>query len=299
MAWREAKSLARPLSFAIVILITTVVSNPSASAGTSTAVFQESVLGFDRSTTPSTSQMDDWGTNSPYFSPGDYVGGPNYSGDHSNLTSGWLTHVMFGGGFDWDLIPIWVPKQAPCLSFLGYSVMSTNTGTAFNQGGYAADSASTAAQAVGINPGAILYVDIEGYDIPGCTDEATSQAAVKHFVSGWTKEAHILGYSAGAYGSTCASHVTDWASVDYVINDLWGAYYNGTLSVWGLSCLDDGLWNGASDRRLHQYDGNVSEHWGSTTMTVDEDCENGLVAGPNYGTTDTEPSGGGQTEDNC
>lgn len=249
--------------------------------------------GFDTSDTPSKSAMNTWWTYSPYFDVGVYLGGENYSGDNSNLTSSWVNTVT-SPPEGWNLIPIWVGLQAPCTGFAHR--MSTNTTTARSQGVAGADSAVSAAKAVGINAGTIIYGDMEGYD--SC-DPGTSQPAVDAFVDGFVSELHVKNYSAGMYGSTCGSNVLDWASINNVPNDVYGAYWNGVNTVWGWSCVDDTWWNGLRDRRVHQYQNlpNGQTYNGVTIKPIDQDCENGLVAGPNHSEGSDDESLGGTVED--
>jgi len=227
--------------------------------------------GFDTCSAPSVAAMQAWWTNTPYWDANIYIGGVDRACSQPNLTASWVTQVRAIG---YDLIPTWVGLQAPC-SGIG-QVMSNDPKTALMQGRQDASGAATAARALGFNRG-IVYDDMEAYD----TTNAPCRNTVGHYVKGWVARLHGLGWSAGVYGATCGSAVSDWASLAHVPDDLWAADWDGRASVYGLVCLSDALW--ANNHRLHQFQGNVTQTWNGVTMTVDLDCEDGLVEGVAHG----------------
>jgi hypothetical protein len=247
--------------------------------------------GFDTCSAPSLSNMQAWYRVAPYRDVGIYIGGENRACSQENLTSSWIDAVVATG---YGLIPIWVGLQAPC-STLNVDKMSEDPITAHAQGKTAADDAMAAAQALGLQRGSIVYDDMESYGAtPGpCED------AVDAFVDGWAAQLKTDGYFSGVYGSTCGSGVSDWASSAHVPSDVWGANWNGENTVWNLSCVDNALWNGRRDRRVHQFNGSVTRTFNGVTMNVDEDCENGQVAGARHADDGDEEheSLGGEVED--
>src|SRR3990172_12361828 len=56
------------------------------------------------------------------------------------------------------------------------------------------------------------------------------------------------------------------------------ASYNAAATVWGNKYVSDDLWNGI--RRIYQYTSGHYETYGSTSMNVDSDAINGIVAVP-------------------
>ncbi|MEK8103876.1 glycoside hydrolase domain-containing protein [Micromonospora sp. M12] len=74
--------------------------------------------------------------------------------------------------------------------------MSADPTTARSQGVAAANSAATAAQALGIGSASTIYNDIEQYP-----SNTSCRAAVLSFLSGWIAQLHVRGYLAGMYSS--------------------------------------------------------------------------------------------------
>jgi hypothetical protein len=52
--------------------------------------------------------------------------------------------------------------------------------------------------------------------------------------------------------------------------------YDPSISVFGLSCIDDTLWT--NSQRLRQYTGGHNEQWGGVTLNIDSDVVHGVVA---------------------
>ncbi len=96
----------------IVMVVGFVVPTLSQSASAAVTTLSN-IKGFDTCAAPSTSTMDTWWLNSPYYWVGIYVGGVNRGCSQPNLTSSWVTHVISGG---WQIVPIWAGLQDPCWS---------------------------------------------------------------------------------------------------------------------------------------------------------------------------------------
>ena len=217
--------------------------------------------GFDTCTAPSQSAMNAWRASSPYRAVGIYISGGSRSCAQPNLTATWVSNQVANG---WRLIPIELGYQAPCGTRT--PKMSANAATARTQGGTAADSAVSAAQALGIGAGSTIYNDIEAYP-----SNASCRAAVLSFLSGWTQRLHTRGYLAGLYssGSSGIRDVCDaYDDTAYTrLDQIWIAWWNGVADTDGGSyCADDRYPN---HQRLHQYAGEVTETWGGVTIRID------------------------------
>ncbi|MEV0714785.1 glycoside hydrolase domain-containing protein [Asanoa sp. NPDC050611] len=217
--------------------------------------------GFDTCTAPAQSAMNAWRASSPYRAVGIYISGASRSCAQPNLTATWVSNQVANG---WRLIPIELGYQAPCGTRT--PKMSANPATARTQGGTAADSAVSAAQALGIGAGSTIYNDVEHYP-----SNASCKAAVLSFLSGWTERLHTRGYLAGVYssGSSGIKDVCDaYDDPAYTrLDQIWIAWWNGVADTDGGSyCADDRY---ADHQRLHQYAGEVTETWGGVTIRID------------------------------
>lgn len=237
------------------------VATPSTLAATGPQPGTYTGRGFDTCTAPSQAAMNAWRASSPYRAVGIYISGASRSCAQPNLTATWVANQTANG---WHLIPIELGYQAPCGTRT--PKMSSNTTTARSQGVSAANSASNAAQALGIGAGSTIYNDMEAY--PSST---SCKAAVLSFLSGWVEQLHARGYLAGMYSSG-SSGIRDvcaeYNNPGYTrLDQIWIAWWNGVADTdAGSYCADD-LW--ANHQRLHQYAGNVTETWGGVTMNID------------------------------
>ncbi|MCG5468921.1 DUF1906 domain-containing protein [Micromonospora sp. LAH09] len=217
--------------------------------------------GFDTCTAPSQAAMDTWRASSPYGAIGIYISGDSRSCAQPNLTATWVANQTSNG---WRLLPIELGYQAPCGTRA--PKMSADPRTARSQGVAAANSAATAAQALGIGSTSTIYNDIEQYP-----SNTSCRAAVLSFLSGWTEQLHVRGYLAGMYssGTSGIKDVCDaYDNPNYTrLDQIWIAWWNGVADTdAGSYCADDHY---ANHQRLHQYAGNVTETWGGVTMTID------------------------------
>ncbi|GIF86218.1 glycoside hydrolase domain-containing protein [Catellatospora bangladeshensis] len=237
----------------------TTAAAPLAAAGPQPGTYTGK--GFDTCTAPAQSAMNAWRNSSPYRAVGIYISGTSRSCAQPNLTATWVTNQTNNG---WRLIPIELGYQAPCGTRT--PKMSSNTTTARSQGVTAANSAVSAAQALGIGAGSTIYNDIEHYPTT-----ASCRAAVLSFLSGWTEQLHARGYLSGMYSSgssgirdVCAEHDNPAYTR---IDQLWIAWWNGVADTDAGTYCDDAYW--ANHQRLHQYAGDVNETWGGVTMHID------------------------------
>lgn len=149
-------------------------------------------LGFDMSRVRPVSDMQTWWQYSPYYDTYIYLPGAPNRGVDANLTSNWVTQVKNQG---WGVIPIWFGLQAPagCPNATFTSYMDPANAAA--QGKAEADSAASAADALGLSK-TVIYKDIKNYTI-----NSQCSPPVIAFVSAWVSELHNKGYSAGVYAN--------------------------------------------------------------------------------------------------
>jgi hypothetical protein len=230
---------------------------------------------FDACTAPSTNAMTAW-TASPYRALGIYIGGANRACKQANLTPAWVQSTL---GMGWNLLPLYVGLQAPCVSQSGLAKVSTSPTTAASQGRAAADDAAVQAMSLGLAAGSPIWFDMEGYKL----NDATCTKAVQSFVSGWDTELHARGYIPGVYGSA-ASTIKDIAEVQPLPDLVWIANWNGVQSVFGDPNVADELW--PNHQRIHQYKGGHNESYGGVTINIDSSVVDSTVVG---GTTPPPP----------
>jgi photosystem II stability/assembly factor-like uncharacterized protein len=231
--------------------------------------------GFDRCNIPSIADMQTWWFKSPYYSINLYIGGSLSHCDNQELNAEWVQKVSKQG---WTFIPTWVGPQAPCTSFrerISYDPQISN-----QQGRTEADSAIEALTQIGLLGENIVYYDVESYSAaktnPSCRD------AMNSFLNGWTERLHARGYRAGAYGASCNSFISEWATISPTLDDVWIAHwhlpplYDPEATVWDAPCLSNLLW--ANHQRIKQYAGDHIETWGGVSMPIDSDVIDGEVS---------------------
>lgn len=218
-------------------------------------------LGFDLEFAPAESDMLTWFQSSPYRDIGVYIGGcnvtavpasgPNGCGSNppnagtkktnTNLTSTWVSDVS---GMGWGIMPLWVGPQASCISSnnpSGFYWIDTSTSTsAYNEGVSEADAAATAATALGMG-NSVVYYDMEAYS----TSDASCDATVGQFISGWVTELRAQGFQAGVYGAPY--NVQDWTTPP---DALWMFYPDGVGTAADLNKVLSSTW---AQKRIHQY----------------------------------------------
>jgi hypothetical protein len=216
--------------------------------------------GFDIEFAPSESDMQTWFQNSPYRDIGVYIGGcnvtavpasgPNGCGSNppssgtkktnTNLNSTWVSDVSSMG---WGIMPLWVGPQASCISgnpSLFYLIDTSTSASAYNEGVSEADSAATAATALGMS-NSIVYYDMEAYS----TSDTSCDSSVSQFISGWVTEMHTRGFQAGVYGAPY--NVKDWTTPP---DGLWMFYPDGVDTASDLNSAISSTW---AQKRIHQY----------------------------------------------
>jgi Domain of unknown function (DUF1906) len=266
---------------------TSMAAPPKASTGAATALPQAAAsapspasiggasfsgYAFDTCAAPSASTMRAW-LSSPYRGVGVYIGGSQRACGDGNLSASWVAAVKAMG---WRLIPTYVGPQAPCVNQSGLGTISASS--ASSEGIINAADAVTQARRFGMGPGTPIYYDMEGYSPSGSCSNT-----VATFISGWTRELHVLGYQSGAYGSP-GSLMTDMSarvgSAGFTApDDVWFAHWNGlgnTTDQASYPGFPDGYW---PHHRVHQYSGNLFQSWGGAGVSIDADRVDAGVAG--------------------
>ena len=225
--------------------------------------------GFDACSAPSLGKLQAWSA-SPYRAVGIYIGGQNRACSQPNLTPVWISSAI---GLGWNLMPLYVGLQAPCVSQKGLARISSTAATALTQGKAAADDAAAQAAALGLPAGSPVYNDLEGYKL----GNASCTRAVQSFVTGWVQELHARGLVAGVYGSA-ASTIRDLSALPSDLPDaVWIADWNGVEGVFGDPYVTDALW--VNHQRIHQYKGGHNETYGGVTINIDSNVVDSTVVG--------------------
>ncbi|MFW5470295.1 glycoside hydrolase domain-containing protein [Knoellia sp. CPCC 206435] len=226
---------------------------------------------FDTCTAPSLTALGAWRGRAPYTGVNTYFGGRNRACTQPNLTASWVRSATAAG---WFLVPTYMGDQPFCM--FGSKPYRYSTTSAAARG--AADGADAVAQAkaLGMIPGSALYADVEHYDraAAGCT------AAVRTYVSEWTRALHRAGYLAGVYAHQ-DSGVRDLAA-SYLSTSLarpdavWMARWDGVATTQNWPTAGNTLW--AEFQRAKQYRGDHNETWGGVTLNIDSNLMRGPVA---------------------
>ncbi|AXI81452.1 DUF1906 domain-containing protein [Peterkaempfera bronchialis] len=232
--------------------------------------------GFDACAAPSLTTMRRWARHSPYGAAGIYFGGINRACAQPRLTPDWVASVDRMG---WRLLPLYAGLQAPCRKG-GHRLRRIDPAQARDQGRDQAADAVSRADALGLDQGSALYLDMENYP----RGNARCTRAVLDFVVGWTVEIQDSGYWAGFY-SSADSGIADLAAarragLGPLPDALWYAHWNGRARTSKAKHLSPQAWS--DHQRVHQYRGNVRESYGGAALTVDRNAVDSAVAVVRY-----------------
>ena len=232
--------------------------------------------GIDMCDITTVSNLQKWKTDSPFSAVNLYIGGVARACKNNLLTKPLIESLSLQG---WKFIPTWVGPQASCTSFS--KVMSSDPSTARQQGINNAIDASAVLEQSGLGgidgSGSIVYYDLEGFP-----NNAQCLAAAKAFIDGWVWKLHENGITAGLYGSSCASALSQFYTIPNPPDVIWPAswysnyYYRSYETTDGVTCLNDSQWG--NRQRILQYTGAHNETWGGVTLNVDLNAIDGVVA---------------------
>ena len=236
--------------------------------------------GFDICEIASESQLADWITNSPYRAVNLYIGGVMRGCSNGSLTASFTKKMSLQG---WKFIPTWVGPQAPCYAY-GSNKISLDPATAYGQGVQEALKAVEQLYILGLansdKTGSVVYYDMEYF--AGLTSCWT---AVNSFMNGWTEQLHAMGNTSGMYGAPTNDLFTNLYTTPKPPDVIWMArYYSGTpyyrsdASVWDIVGVANTIYN--NHQRIRQYNSSHTETWGSTSLYIDSDVLDGIVATP-------------------
>lgn len=227
---------------------------------------------FDTCDAPSQRAMDQWRTHSRYWGVGIYIAGMNRACDEQpNLTPSWVAEQSRKG---WRLLPLVVGRQASCSPpgrYVGKRISadpSDGYATARAQGRTAAESGVTAAAALGIAAGSLLWYDLEHFDL---TQKRCRLSALA-FLSAWTKRLHDLDHRSGVYSSassgiTMLDEARAASPTRYSYPDaLWIAEWDGRHTVKSEHIGERRWW---PHGRVHQFRGPHGERHGGVSIDID------------------------------
>jgi hypothetical protein len=227
--------------------------------------------GFDKCTAATTTQMQTWWNNSPFYDANIYMSGRNRGCSQAQLNQAWVNTVTAQG---WGLIPTIVGYQSPCSICTSCQKHSSDAATAETQGRGEADIAVTDATNLGLTAGSILYYDMERYDDVSGTGACSTPT--KSFLKGWTDRVKELGYKSGVYGSPTNAQ-NDWVNIPVAsqMDAVWLARWNNVMTTFGVAPLSDVFW--ANHQRIHQWLGPRDENWGGVTFNIDNNISDAPV----------------------
>lgn len=250
---------------------------------TASVVYAQGQKGFDTCAAPALTDLQAWwnATGRPYKFVNMYFGGSDRgckAWNQSMITASWMRAVSTMG---WALLPTWVGPQAPNTWAVGkYNLISTSPATAEQQGRNEASLAVAAAKGLGLQPGSVLFVDIEGQ----YSQDLTTRTAVAAYLNGWVIGLQSEGYLAGAYGHAYnigrdGSQQSDWAAIANPPDAVWIVkvlFSNSCTSVFDLYPLPNQYW--PSHQRLRQCTEPFNEQLGGVTLNIDADLADGPLS---------------------
>ena len=271
---RSARAaLAAATGAALLTGLTLALPSSSSAAGVTVHPGDFTGYGFDKCMTPTQAQMDVWWETSPYQAIGVYTSGRNrYCDVQPELTSRWVATQAATG---WRILPITVGRQAACSPVERYKkwtrIANDPTGgfrKARAQGVEESAESVAAVQALGINRGSTLWLDIEWYDRSKTRCDNSTLA----FIESWSKATRAAGYKAGMYSSASAAILSasrrldvdpSWEGPD----QLWFAWGNGRNDVEMGSYGNESHW---PQGLMHQYELDVFASYGGVGMDIDK-----------------------------
>ena len=229
---------------------------------------QRKGLGFDTCDAPSQKAMNAWRRGSHFSAVGIYIAGMNRACSRQpHLDKKWVRTQRQKG---WRLLPIVVGRQAACSPkgwYRGKRISSKVAGDyakAKRQGRASARGAARAAQRLGIKRGAVLWYDLEQFDI----GRTHCRRSALRFVSAYTKSLHRQRYRSGLYSSASTMVAFDRArrlGVGRAPDQIWFAHWNGKKTA----ASDYLSKHGWKLRRVHQYRGPHRERHGGVRLSID------------------------------
>jgi uncharacterized protein YraI len=226
---------------------------------------------FDTCTAPSLAVLAAWRGTSPYIGVNIYFGGRNRGCAQPNLTAAWVRGASAAG---WSLVPTYFGDQPFCV--LGTKPFRYTATAAAARGSADGTDAVAQARGLGLLAGSALYADVENYD----RTNASCVAAVRTYVSEWTRALHRNGFLAGVYvhqDSGLRDLAGSYSSTSLARPDaVWMARWDAGATLTGWPTAGNTVW--AEWQRAKQYLGDHPESFGGVSLRIDSDLIKGPVA---------------------
>ncbi len=228
---------------------------------------------FDTCQAPPLTVMRAWRTASPYGAVGVSFAGRGRRCPHQpHPTRDWVAQVHRMG---WQVLPVFAGSQAPCVRDVRSRAVAIGP-VPGNQGQREGNEAVTGAWALGMARGSALYLHLEAYDV----DNAACARATLDFVRAWNREVRLRGYVPGLSSSADSGvlHMerARLAGTGDLPSAVWFARRDSKPSLYDEQVLHPYAWR--PKRRIHQYDGEVTETYGGHGLTVDRSLADAPVA---------------------
>jgi hypothetical protein len=227
---------------------------------------------FDVCSAPSLDVMRSW-RHSDYGAIGVYIGGRARNCVQPHLNREWIRSVSDMG---WKILPIFVGSQSPCTTNHTRRHHRIDVDDPKNQGMDEGDAAARDAARLGIARHSPVFLDMEAYRTHGrkCAKPVIS------FTQGWNRTMRKHGYLPGFYSSANSGITQIEAARRAGKRDLpdliWFAHWEVDPTIYGEPRLSRSAWR--PHRRIHQFDGEVTERHGGHKLTIDRDYVDSPVA---------------------
>lgn len=256
-----------------VIAILLVSAAPPANASTYYDSLYKNTNGFDTCVAKTQAMLTAWWVGTPWYDIGLYLGGSVGQALGCYDGSAAVDRALNTG---YGATLYWYGPQlgsgCQMRSFAAY--ISLNTTTAYNQGVAQATAANSAAVAAGLPANTRIFYDMEAYYAnAGC------RSAAKSFINGWDHQLEFnTAFWGAAYGSSCASYVSDWATIANVPSAISPSDTNPNIpsggldngSAYGYPCLGDSSW--VYDQRVGQFSYDTNGSYNGVSFPIDENC---------------------------
>ncbi|MFE6131007.1 DUF1906 domain-containing protein [Streptomyces sp. NPDC056437] len=234
-------------------------------------------LAFDSCQAPPLAAMRSWRTSSPYGAVGvSYGGRGRRCPQQPHLTRDWVAAVHRMG---WQVLPVFAGSQSRCVrdERRRAAVIGASPGA---EGQREGNEAVERAWALGMARGSALYLDLEAYDV----DDVECARATLDFVRAWNREVRRRGYVPGFHSAADAGvlHMerARLAGTGDLPSAMWFARRSAEPALYE-DLYDEQVLNPYAwrpKRRIHQYDGDVTESHGGHSLTVGRSMADAPVA---------------------
>jgi hypothetical protein len=210
---------------------------------------------------------------SRYHAIGVYIGGRSRDCRQPHLNREWVRAVNDMG---WKILPIFVGSQSPCTTNTVKRRFPIDADDPRDQGMDEGDDAARDAARLGIAPRSPIFLDMESYR----TRSRHCTRPVIAFTQGWSRAVREHGYLSGFYSSADTGVTQIEAARRAGRRDLpdlmWFARWEVEPTIYGEPRIARAAWR--PHRRIHQYDGEVTERHGGRKLTIDRDYVDSPVA---------------------